>query len=379
MILYPREWSRRQNALFASVVAAAGEGGRRLSLPPVGLGPRDAQVRARTAEALARAKRQPRGPVGRALKSALIAGQYDWALRHFRAAPGDVAMCWNGLTGSRWAFMQGAADAGAARLFLELAPFPGRVTLDWAGVNAESSVPRDPAFYDAWAAADPGRDGEAWRDLGQGLTARASRRADVGQGEGAVQQGPFLFAPLQVPDDSQMRLFAGWAGSLDGFIAALGPAARALPAGWRLVVKEHPSARVSVAPQLAAAVAASGGRMAVDNATDSFALLAASRGVVTLNSSMGLQAFFHDRPVIAAGRAFWAQPGLVTATGSAEALEAAFAGAEALDFDPRFRARFMNWLDRVYYPRVTGGPDGAATVEPEAVRRVLAEARARLR
>ncbi len=117
---------------------------------------------------------------------------------------------------------------------------------------------------------------------------------------------------------------------------------------------------------------ASGGRIVTDNATDSFAQLAASRGVVTINSSMGLQAFFHDKPVIATGRAFWAQPGLVTVAGSAEALCAALAGAGTLAFDAAFRARFMNWLDRDYYARVTETAGGDWLVDPAAVRAVLA-------
>ncbi|MBC7139998.1 MAG: capsular biosynthesis protein [Defluviimonas sp.] len=371
MIVYPREWSRRQNSAFASIAAAAG-GGRRLAF--IGLSLRGfPETRARTAEALARAKRQPKGRAGRALKAALIAAQYNWSRRFFARHPGLVAMCWNGLTGSRRAYMQGAADAGARRLFVELAPLPGRITLDPAGVNAESSVPQDRAFYDDWAAGEPSRSGEGWRAAGAGLTARASRRGDVAQvGGGGLGEAPFLFVPLQVPDDSQMRLFAGWAGSLDGFVAALGEAARALPQGWQLRVKEHPSARVSLAPQIAAAAMASGGRIVTDNATDSFAQLAASRGVVTINSSMGLQAFFHDKPVIATGRAFWAQPGLVTVAGSAEALCAALAGAGTLAFDATFRARFMNWLDRDYYARVTKTAGGDWLVDPAAVRAVLA-------
>ena len=284
-------------------------------------------------------------------------------------------MCWNGLTGSRRAFMQGALDAGARRLFVELAPLPGRITLDPLGVNAESSVPQRRAFYDDWAAGDASRSDDSWREAGTGLVARTSRRADVGQGSAdSLGDAPFLFVPLQVPDDSQMRLFAGWAGSLDGFIAALGEAARALPDGWQLRVKEHPSAKVSLAPQITAATMASGGRIVTDNATDSFAQLAASRGVVTINSSMGLQAFFHDKPVIATGRAFWAQPGLVTVAGSADALATAFSNAETLAFDPSFRARFMTWLDREYYLRVTETAEGDWQLDPAAVRAVLAAA-----
>ena len=282
------------------------------------------------------------------LKRQLLRGQYNWARTYFTRHPDHVAVAWNGLTGSRLCFLQGARDAGAPVLHAELAPLPGRITLDPAGVNAEGSVPQDPAFFRTHAApAD-------WRKAGAGLTARASRRADVGQTGDALPDTPFLFCPLQVPDDSQVTLFAGWCGGMAGFLAALAQAAPQLPEGWHLRLKEHPSAKTSLAPQLAPLLAT--GRAVLDNDTDSFAQIAASRGVVTLNSSMGLQAFFHDKPVITLGRAFFALPGLVTPAADQPALNALFTTPDQLGHDEDLRAAFLGWLDQIYYPRFTAAP-----------------------
>ncbi len=343
MILYPAEWNARKEAVFAALAQADG-GGRRLWTIPWSA--RDfPETEARVALCLSRAKRQPQG-LGRWLKSWLIRLQYNGARRLFARHPGAVAVAWNGLGGSRLAFLLAARDAGLATLACELAPFPGRITLDHQGVNAESlAATADTSAFDA---------SDAWRALGQGLTARPSRRADVGQAHGAPE-GNFLFCPLQVPTDSQVTLFAGWCGGMEGFLAALAQAAPHLPQGWHLRVKEHPSARMPL--DLSALTAT--GRVVVDNATDSFAQLAVSRGVVTLNSSMGLQSFFHDKPVIALGRAFWARAPLVTPAQDQPALNAAFAAADSLTFDPTSRARFMNWLDQVYYPRFTHPPGEA--------------------
>ncbi|MBL3570091.1 capsular biosynthesis protein [Rhodovulum sulfidophilum] len=374
MIAYLAGWTRRKDAIFRAIAAAAG-GGHRLAL--IGLSFRGfPETRARTAEALAVAKRQPKGRLGRVLKRALIAAQYNWSRRYFARHPDRIAVCWNGLTGSRRAFMEGARDAGAGRIFAELAPFPGRVTLDPVGVNARNGVPREPRFYLDWAAEDPSRQGEDWRALGQGLVARASRRADVGQGgAGALDgAGPFLFCPLQVPNDSQITLFAGWVRSVEGMIAALARASAALPEGWHIRIKEHPSARTSLAAPLAEAMAQAGGRLMIDNATDSFAQLAASRGVITINSSMGLQAFFHDKPVIVLGEAFFAIPGLTVPARDEAALAAALRAPADLGFDPALRAAFMTYLDRVYYPKIEEGPDGVR-IDPGALARVLAAAR----
>lgn len=370
MIVFPAEWNTRKEAVFAAL-ALAGGGGRRLPMVPLSF--RDfPETRTRVEAALARAKRQPGNAVTRWLKRQLLRGQYNWARHYFIRHPDHVATAWNGLTGTRMAFLAGARDANAPRLYAELAPLPGRITLDPAGVNAESSVPREPQFYRDWAGDDPERTGEHWRAIGQTLTARPSRRADVGQGATDLPATPYLFCPLQVPDDSQVTLFAGWTGDMKGFLTALAQAAQGLPPGWHLRLKEHPSARQSLRPLIEPMLTT--GRVILDNGSDSFAQIAASRGVVTLNSSMGLQAFFHDKPVITLGRAFFALPGLVTCADSQRALNHAFTQPEALTFDPALRAAFVNWLDQVYYPRFTEGPPPKADLAAFAAK--VAQARA---
>jgi capsular polysaccharide export protein len=377
MIAYLAGWNRKKDAIFAAIADVAGGAAR---LPLIGLSfrpfPQSAE-RARTA--LAVAKRAHRSAMLRALKYRLIWAQYNWSRRYFARHPGRIAVCWNGLTGSRRAFMDGARDAGAARLFVELAPFPGRVTIDAAGVNALNGLPRDPQFFRDWAAADPARSGDDWRDLGANLTARASRRQDVGQGDAAALAGAgrFLFCPLQVPNDSQITLFAGWVQSVEGMLAALADAARSLPEGWHVRLKEHPSARASLAEPLAAAMKRAGGRIVVDNQTDTFAQVAASGGVITINSSVGIQAFFHDKPVIVLGRAFFALPGLVTPADSAQALDRALSDPAALGFDAGLRAAFMSYLDQVYYPKTETAADGSLSIDADALRRKLDEARLR--
>ena len=358
MIIYPAEWNARKEAVF-TVLAQADGGGRRLwTVPWSWRG--FPETEARVAVCLARAKRQPQG-FGRWAKAWLIRLQYNGARRLFQRSPGAVAVVWNGLGGSRQAFVLAAQDAGLATLACELSPFPDRITVDPVGVNAESSVmTADYAGFEA---------GEAWRAMGMGMTARASRRADVGQGEGRLE-GRYLFCPLQVPSDSQVTLFAGWTGGMDGFLRALGQAALHLPQGWHLRLKEHPSARQSLAAALAPLIAT--GRVVVDNATDSFAQIAGSAGVVTLNSSMGIQAFFHDKPVVVLGRAFFAQPGLVTLAQDQTTLNAAFAAADSLTYDATLRAKFMNWLDRVYYPACKFPP---GTADLSAMAEKLRQAR----
>lgn len=326
-----------------------------------------AETARRAAESLRRARKQPGPGLHRALKRWLYAAQYNAFRARMNAAPGAVAVVWNGLTGTRLAFASAARDAGRACLFVERAPLPGRITVDPQGVNAASSLPRDAAFYHDWAQATPRSDAPGWRALGGDLVARASRRAGVAQGRAdeTLSDRPFLFCPLQVPDDTQVTRFAGWCGGMAGFLRALSDAVAHLPDGWHLRLKEHPSSKRSMETALADMQARHGDRVVVDNTTDTFAQVAAARGVVTLNSSVGLQAFFHDKPVIVMGEALFRIPGVICPADGPEQLARLFAGPGLLAHDRDLRDAFMRYLDEVYYPPLATGPDGRPSIDPE--------------
>ncbi|WP_090062610.1 capsular biosynthesis protein [Celeribacter neptunius] len=377
MITYLKGFSKKKDSFMSSVAQADG-GGRALWTIPLSL--RDfPETEARVAAALKVAKRQPKGAAGRRLKRLLIRLQYNGSRRYFARHSGTLALCWNGMTGSRRVFMEGARDAGVSKLHAELAPFPGRMQLDHTGVNARGSLPRDPRFYLSWAEGRPERLGEGWRALGANLTARASRRSDVGQVSGEDLAGEkFLFVPLQVPNDSQITMFSGWVGSVENMLAVLAEVSKSLPDGWHIRIKEHPSAKTSLAEPLAQAVATSKGRLIVDNLTDTFEQVRASRGVITINSSVGLQAFFYDKPVITLGEAFFVLPGLVCSAAGIGDLAQLMEEAESLSFDASLRAAFMSYLDEVHFPRVSVDPDSAVRIDENAAKMRIQAARAGL-
>lgn len=324
------------------------------------------QSRARAEEALPTSKHPPRSIPGRLVKLAFYAMQYNAHRNYFENVP-SVAVAWNGIQGNRRLFMEAARDAGRPTLFMERAPLPGRVTVDSTGINQQSSVPRDPAFFHDWASQDTGRTGRDWMRMKEKLEARVSRRSDVGQQSGATDGlgAPYVFCPLQVPDDTQVRQFGGWVGSMERLLDVLSDAVSSLPSGWHLRLKEHPSSRVPLGHLLSDMTARHGARVVIDNATDTFRQVDHARVVLTLNSSVGLQAFFFEKPVMVLGEAFFRLPGLVTPVDDLPHLQAAFASVAGADFDATLRNAFMNYLDQVYYPEKQTGPDGRSRVSPD--------------
>ncbi len=160
-----------------------------------------------------------------------------------------------------------------------------------------------------------------------------------------------MFAALQTPGDSQLRLFGGAFPRVELFVDALIAAAKRLPSGWHLRVKEHPTANRSFTHLLA-----NSGDLPIyfDNASDTFAQVKAARAVLTVNSSVGLEAMFLDKPVVACGQCFWAIDGVADRAETPAALADIAANPDSLSFDPSARDAFLGYLTSQYYPRLKG-------------------------
>lgn len=306
----------------------------------------------RAEQALASAKSGSKPSIMNVLKKRLLMWQYNGARAVFLKNPNAVAVAWNGLNSTRRVFMDGAHDAGARTLFFELAPLPGRITVDPCGVNYANSLPRLPAPYLEWFNAHK-PDPDKWREAGMKIQQRRSENAAVVPANDAIPplSAPFLFVPLQVPGDSQLRLFGGRYRTVSDFITALVDCAAKLPEGWHLRIKEHPSAEHSYAEQIQNL---EGVPVYLDNGTDTFEQVAASHAVITVNSSVGLESMYYDKPVVAAGQCFWAIKGVATSAQSLESLAEIFSDPASLAFDPQVRRAFLSFLNEIYYPDVSG-------------------------
>lgn len=316
-----------------------------LGLRPFGPGLDEAEL-----DLAARSGRTPRaGDFGLAVKKRLLLAQYRWSCHLLDRHPGALVAVWNGIKGHRRMLPYAARERGHQVMFFEESPLPGRISIDPEGVNQGCSLPRDIGFYHAWLKGFTG-DPEGWRRLRDRIEARASLRPDEVShrpATDALKGEKFLFCPLQVPEDSQLTVYGGWIGSVEKTIEVLHAASRALPEGWHLRLKEHPSAKESHAERLAALA---DDRFRVDNRTDTFAQVDHAQAVITVNSSVGLQAFLFDKPVIVLGQAFYALPGLAEQAGDLDRLKRLLADPAALRFDPAARRAYMSYLDAEYYP-----------------------------
>jgi len=237
---------------------------------------------------------------------------------------------------------------------------PYWMTLERDGVNGHSSLPRDPAWYHqqasrhathydngvpfktafwkraAWdvgyhscgvlnpllhpgveshAATHPFKEylGYLRRGLLIPHRERQSRRLEARLIHES-QQHPFYLLPLQLDSDAQIVHHSPFTSMSQAMLHTLQSFAHAAPPETRLAVKLHPldPGLINYRQQLFNAARKLNilNRIFFLASGHLPALLTATKGVVTVNSTVGSSALIHHQPVIALGTAIYALPGL---------------------------------------------------------------------
>jgi capsular polysaccharide export protein len=303
-----------------------------------------------------------------------------------QSAP-DGIFCWNGSGLAAGIAAQIAQHQGIPVAFGENGYLPGTMQLDPIGVNAAASY--GPAHLDLqqilalrWSDAErerlhrllaayrrgeragprvprpPGLRAspfaylmQAWIDLKTRTPRRRVNRL-VPPSPPALPER-FVFFPLQVRQDSQLTVHSPVYGArLDEAIADLVAALAAVAPDTRLVVKLHPADRhktdydpvIRGFPQV---IWLGGGdvRRILPNAT----------AVVTVNSTVGVEALVFERPVIVLGSAAYGFDGLVHLVRERAALPATLAQALAR---PPAADTIFRYLLFLYYKAFTHAHPG---------------------
>lgn len=124
----------------------------------------------------------------------------------------------------------------------------------------------------------------------------------------------YFLVPLQVFNDGQIIRHSGFAGIESFIVATLHSFARHGPAETLLVFKHHPMDRgyrdYTKLIRYWAEQAGIGQRVRYLHDQHLPSLLSHARGVVVINSSVGLSALYHGKPTVVCGAALYDMPGL---------------------------------------------------------------------
>lgn len=245
----------------------------------------------------------------------------------------DAVVTWNG-SARHCQLLLALLAPGCKTFFFENGLLPNTTTLDTRGVNYNNSMPRDAAFYRAYAAqrqVDPLESAT--------LVPRKPRVAGL---EPITLPERFVFIPFQDDRDTQVRLFSPWVGNMPALFA-LGECLAA-ELGLTVVFKEHPSSRESY-PELHRRCHE---HLLFANGNSTQELIERSLFVVTLNSTVGLESLLLGKPVLTLGNAFFNIEGLVMHADSSEELLRIARRYPEWPLDAELRYAFLHYLQYQY-------------------------------
>ena len=264
---------------------------------------------------------------------------------------------------------------------------PNTITMDSRGVNARNSVPREPSFYAQFQTkrvvhADQISSSISLKKrnaviarfllhyrLGKflGLNAPENKvmrlkdyfrrfwKAYVKKDkrkEPAVWPERFLFVPFQVVNDSQTLLYSPYREMktmAKDIINAVKTINKTKPETERLAVvfKEHPMDRGAVSYDDLRVQYSEDPEVIILSDGDLNELIAQSLGVVTLNSTVGLDAVKQGKRVLCIGEAFYAIDGIAL-RGSVSSLEEDIRKLCVFEPDKDLVTRFLHYLKDEY-------------------------------
>lgn len=271
----------------------------------------------------------------------------------------DLLVMWTGGFAIPYASAAAAARyLGKPVAFCENGVLPGTLAIDPVGANYESSLSgKDADFYRSFPYDKEAADklyATAWPQ-------RPLRYGEAGQENGALPSRYILYA-MQVNRDSQIRSFSPRFRNMDESVSyvhgQLQEYNRRAGDNLSLVVKEHPSESKSVDyTDLRSRLS----DVTFLRATPIRDLIRDAKCLVTVNSSVGVEALFADLPVITLGQAFFNVPGLVTHLEADDELADLLPSVLSRPIDHDLRRHFLCFLWNDYLvPKPDRDPSGAA-------------------
>jgi len=211
---------------------------------------------------------------------------------------------WNGKKFHQRLALEVAELFNIKPLFFENGVMPNTTTLDLKGVNASSSIPRDIEFFKKLKYSKI--------NLPTTLIERKSKKKRVEIGEKLPSR--YIFVPFQVSYDTQILQHSPWIGSMFELFDIIEWLSERLDIAF--VIKEHPSDRVSNYKSLYARR----GEKIFFSLENTQKLIQNATAVVTINSSVAVEALLFYKRVVVLGEAFFAIDGLVKVAKSEEEL-----------------------------------------------------------
>ncbi|NMH59798.1 hypothetical protein [Alteromonas ponticola] len=247
----------------------------------------------------------------------------------------DVVGVWNGQKSPSKGVSLAAKLIGKDVVFFENGIMPDSTTCDWQGVNCHNSLPKEADFYNQF---------DLQTVLPQTLVPRAPTKSKAPGVSNSALPSFYIFVPFQVETDSQIISNSSWIKSMEQLYGHLKSViSQCRNADLHFVIKEHPS-EIKRFDHLHHQHP----RIKFANNCNTQELIAGSQAVLTINSTVGLEALLLNKPVLVMGSACYSVPGVSHSVSSEEDLGHALNSLNELPFDATLRKQFLSFIQAYY-------------------------------
>jgi len=253
---------------------------------------------------------------------------------------------WNGIKYPQNILVKIAKKYNKKLIYFENGFLPDTTQVDCKGVNYYNSLPRDIEFYKNLK-------------LDIKLDKKLQQRKFVGKQilEDVELPNQYIFVPFQVAYDSQLIYFSDI--NMKELFFLIKQISERLKINF--VFKEHPSDRVSDYSHLHQ-IAKKSKYIMFANKIDTQTLIQNSKGVVTINSSVGIESLLFHKKVYVLGKAFYRIDGITIACDKNN-LEEKLNDDIKIDFD--IVDNFLKYLKIYLVPKNWKTPDEVHFLEVE--------------
>lgn len=249
----------------------------------------------------------------------------------------NIVILWNGNKLPNQTVALAAKMSQVKLYFYENGLLPNTTSLDPQGVNEASSVSRDPGFYfnekiETLPIFEPPE-----------LIAREQHKK---RQKGNVIDLPerYIFVPFQVPHDTQVVCFSPWIDSMESLYDEVMLAVNQLgDPTLKIIFKEHPSWHKHFDGLYQKDMNA-----IFANHNDTEQLISGAEAVITINSTVGLEALQLGKKVITLGEACYNIEGLVLACKNRSELADHLTQLDHWQPDLNLRNNYFRYLQYVY-------------------------------
>ncbi|GEK55946.1 capsular biosynthesis protein [Pseudoalteromonas espejiana] len=250
----------------------------------------------------------------------------------------EVMVIWNGNKLPNTTVAMAAKALGIKQFYYENGLLPGTTSLDPQGINYHASLSRDPEFY-----LNFNRNNALNFDAPDLIPRENHKKRCEFEAENIPKR--YIFVPFQVPHDTQIASFSPWIDSMEMLYDEVVTAVRALnDPELKVVFKEHPSWHKhyrDLYNKDPIALFANGNKTCE--------LIERAEAVITINSTVGLEALQLNKRVITVGQACYNIEGLVKhASTSKELAMQVDDVVKGWQFNPLLRDKFFCYLKHIY-------------------------------